>query len=82
MALKYDVESQWRTGRRGQGAGFIAEKIRDRSPTRRHDRGKQVGGADPLTLVDVGREVPEDLVPAPSCPEPLVSRARGKLPPA
>lgn len=83
VALKYDSKAMGAPVVVAKGAGFIAEKIREIG--RQHGvmivENKLVARTL-FKLVDVGREVPEDLYRAIAEILAFVYRVRGKLPPA
>ena len=83
VALKYDSKAMGAPVVVAKGAGFIAEKIREIG--RQHGvmivENKLVARTL-FKLVDVGREVPEDLYRAVAEILAFVYRVRGKLPPA
>ncbi|MCE7978133.1 MAG: EscU/YscU/HrcU family type III secretion system export apparatus switch protein [Nitrospira sp. NTP1] len=83
VALKYDSKAMGAPVVVAKGAGFIAEKIREIG--RQHGvmivENKLVARTL-YKLVDVGREVPEDLYRAVAEILAFVYRVRGKLPPA
>ena len=83
VALKYDSKAMGAPVVVAKGAGFMAEKIREIG--RQHGvmivENKLVARTL-FKLVDVGREVPEDLYRAVAEILAFVYRVRGKLPPA
>lgn len=83
VALKYDSKAMGAPVVVAKGAGFVAEKIREIG--RQHGvmivENKLVARTL-YKLVDVGREVPEDLYRAVAEILAFVYRVRGKLPPA
>jgi flagellar biosynthetic protein FlhB len=83
VALRYDAKAMGAPIVVAKGAGFVAEKIREIG--RQHGvmivENKLVARTL-FKLVDVGREVPEDLYRAVAEILAFVYRVRGKLPPA
>jgi flagellar biosynthetic protein FlhB len=83
VALRYDPKAMGAPIVVAKGAGFVAEKIREIG--RQHGvmivENKLVARTL-FKLVDVGREVPEDLYRAVAEILAFVYRVRGKLPPA
>ncbi|HAP40075.1 MAG: flagellar biosynthesis protein FlhB [Nitrospira sp.] len=83
VALKYDAKANGAPVVVAKGAGFVAEKIREIA--RQHGvmivENKLVARTL-YKLVEVGREVPEDLYRAVAEILAFVYRVRGKLPPA
>ena len=83
VALKYDSKAMGAPIVVAKGAGYVAEKIREIG--RQHGvmivENKLVARTL-FKLVEVGREVPEDLYRAVAEILAFVYRVRGKLPPA
>lgn len=83
VALRYDTKAMGAPIVVAKGAGFVAEKIREIG--RQHGVmivENKVVARTLFKLVEVGREVPEDLYRAVAEILAFVYRVRGKLPPA